>query len=681
MEGESSSRSPDTAEGKSTTTHSNSHSHSHIDLLKDNFVTIEYENGNRLLPKIIISDEFYEKLCAPWRKTLIFKLLGKKKGKEKEIGYFLMKDKLKETWKIRAGFEMIDVGYGFYAITFDEDDDRDKVIGNGPWVIFNQLLTVRLWSPEFVSSENAVDRTLIWIRFPGLSFVFHDESVLFTLASCAGCPVKVDPNTLRITNGRFSGRVCVARVCVEIDLSLLLVENFCLQDHWYKIEYEGMDLLLPSVVVRPEEPRIELKSFEKVASGEGCSTSGSGSRDDGSVFRVYFKGLVSEEIVKGQKVVFGGIGVAVCDEDDNLLLEVSKPLLLGIETSRVIAEAKALIEALDAAHSLELKRIVYFCDYCTLLQFVSGKWPVKHQKVAMLVNEVHLLQREFTYCNPRLVSRDDLKYASKLARDAIVSQSTRHAESGSSTKSLNQTCVICLEDSDINQFFSVDGCQHRYCFSCMKRHVEVKLLHGMVPKCPHEGCNNELLADSCRKFLPHKLIETMQQRKLEASIPVTDKIYCPYPRCSALMSKTEVLEYSKNLTGSEPGRKRCIKCRRFFCFMCKVPWHFDMSCYRYKMLNPNPPAEDLKLKSLATSSFWRQCVKCNHMIELAEGCYHITCRCGNEFCYQCGAEWKDKKATCDCPLWADDDESEWEEDEDVDDDDDDSYTDSPDDFY
>ena len=26
-------------------------------------------------------------------------------------------------------------------------------------------------------------------------------------------------------------------------------------------------------------------------------------------------------------------------------------------------------------------------------------------------------------------------------------------------------------------------------------------------------------------------------------------------------------------------------------------------------------------------------------------------RCGYEFCYTCGAEWKNKKATCSCPLW------------------------------
>lgn len=109
------------------------------------------------------------------------------------------------------------------------------------------------------------------------------------------------------------------------------------------------------------------------------------------------------------------------------------------------------------------------------------------------------------------MARHDLKFALKLARDAIVSQSNRPAES-SSVNSLNETCVICLEDTDRSQIFSVDECQHRYYFSCMKQHVEVKLLHGMVPKCPHEGCKNELLIDSCRKFLTSKLIETIQQQ-------------------------------------------------------------------------------------------------------------------------------------------------------------------------
>lgn len=393
-------------------------------------------------------------------------------------------------------------------------------------------------------------------------------------------------------------------------------------------------------------------NFEKPF-GEGSSSGSTMRNNEGPVVRVYFKGLVSEESVRGESVSLAGIGVAVCDDEDNLILEISKTVD-GNESRKIAVELMALIEGFNAVIALDLKRVIYFGDYYTLFQHLSGKWASKQPKVAALLNEVNMLQRKFAYCSPRLVARHDLKFAFKLARDAIVSQSMRPAES-SGVKSLNETCVICLEDSDVSQFFSVDGCQHRYCFSCMRQHVEVKLLHGMVPICPHEGCKNELLVDSCRKFLTSKLVETMQQRNLEASIPHTEKIYCPYPRCSALMSKTEVLDYSKSLMGSVQSMpKKCVKCHGLFCFSCKVPWHSGMTCYTYKRLNPNPPSEDVKLKSLASRSLWKQCVKCNHMIELAEGCYHMTCRCGFEFCYKCGAEWKDKKATCSCPLWEED---------------------------
>ncbi|XP_012064880.1 probable E3 ubiquitin-protein ligase rbrA isoform X2 [Jatropha curcas] len=409
--------------------------------------------------------------------------------------------------------------------------------------------------------------------------------------------------------------------------------------------------------------------FEKPF-GEGSSRS---MGNDDSVFKLYFKGLVSEENVGGKKVILAGIGVAICDPVGNLVFEIRKPLV-GNGMSRQAAEAKALIEGLNAALALELKRISIYCDYYPLYKFIIGRWPPKQRKVATLVNQVSLIQRKFTYCIPTLVARNDIKHAFKLARDAIVSQTTTPAGS-SHGKRVQETCVICLEDTDVERMFSVDGCRHRYCFSCMKQHVEVKLLHGMVPKCPHEGCKSELRVNCCGKFLTPKLLETLNQRIEEASIPVTEKVYCPYPKCSALMSKNEVSEYAKSaLVGSDrSGARKCLKCHGLFCINCKVPWHSNMTCIVYKMRHPNPHAEDAKLKSLASRNQWRQCVKCNHMIELAEGCYHMTCRCGFQFCYVCGAEWKDKKPTCSCRLWDEDnilhDDDEEEEEEELSDDD------------
>lgn len=244
----------------------------------------------------------------------------------------------------------------------------------------------------------------------------------------------------------------------------------------------------------------------------------------------------------------------------------------------------------------------------------------------MLVSQVKSLQAKFTVCNPILVPRFDIKFAFKLARDAIDSQSQTNQPAQSITsKNVNEICVICLEATDVNQMFSVDGCLHRYCFSCMKQHVEVKLLHGMIPRCPHEDCKSDLTVDNCAKFLTPKHVETMRQRIKEASIPATEKVYCPYPRCSALMSKRELLQDVKSRDVELLGVRKCLKCQCLFCINCKVPWHRNRTCADYKRLNPYP-SEDTKLKSLASTNLWRQCVKCNHMIELAEGCYHMTCR-------------------------------------------------------
>jgi hypothetical protein len=56
-------------------------------------------------------------------------------------------------------------------------------------------------------------------------------------------------------------------------------------------------------------------------------------------------------------------------------------------------------------------------------------------------------------------------------------------------------------------------------------------------------------------------------------------------------------------------------------------------------------------------------------------------RCGYEFCYTCGDEWKNKQATCSCPLWDEDQiwidqDRDFDEEEDEGEDEDDEYYDS-----
>ncbi|PRQ33725.1 putative transcription factor C2H2 family [Rosa chinensis] len=435
-------------------------------------------------------------------------------------------------------------------------------------------------------------------------------------------------------------------------------------DHDMAFNLQLQEAMAASLALRPPStspqtlhPRIhdhnfviDLTDWPEAYCTNDASSSSKAAEEESECFRLYFKGLVSEERVKDMDVIVAGVGVAVCDARDNRILEAKKNLEAfggGEVLSNEAAELEALIEGLSTALTLDLRNVTFFCDNNKLYQYVTYKVHPENFKIATLVTQVALLQRKFEHCTPSLVEPSAIKFAFQFAREAIVSQITWTASNG---KRFNETCVICFEETDVTRMFSIEGCLHKYCCNCMKQHIEAKLLNGSMVHCPHEGCESEVSIDSCETFLEPKLVQVMRQRIKESSIPVTEKVYCPDPKCSALMSKNDVLENTKNyfVAVEQSGVRLCMECHRCFCINCKVPFD-NHTCYDYKKSNPS--AEEQLVKSLAKKKHWRQCVNCSHMVELAEGCYHITCRCGYEFCYTCGAEWKDKTPTCSCPIW------------------------------
>lgn len=126
---------------------------------------------------------------------------------------------------------------GFYMVKFDIKEDREKVINGGPWMIFDHYLAVSTWSPEFISPAAKVTKTLAWVRIPCLNVLFYDESYLLSVARAIGNPIKVDRNTVKKDIGRF------ARIYVELDLTQAIVGKICIENFWYKIEYEGLHVI------------------------------------------------------------------------------------------------------------------------------------------------------------------------------------------------------------------------------------------------------------------------------------------------------------------------------------------------------------------------------------------------------------------------------------------------------
>ena len=54
--------------------------------------------------------------------------------------------------------------------------------------------------------------------------------------------------------------------------------------------------------------------------------------------------------------------------------------------------------------------------------------------------------------------------------------------------------------------------------------------------------------------------------------------------------------------------------------------------------------EDVALLDEARRRRWQRCSQCRRMIDLGQGCRHMTCMCGHEFCYTCGKPWWTNKA-------------------------------------
>ncbi|GAU48589.1 hypothetical protein TSUD_405790 [Trifolium subterraneum] len=168
-------------------------------------------------------DTIMKDLSVPWKDALVVKLLGK------HLRYNIMKNKLKNVWKLMGGIELMDVRSSFYMVKFDGEEDKNKVINGGPWMIYDHYFVMRQWTPSFNASTTKIDKTMVWIRIPSLNLAFYDESVLWALASMVGNPIKVDLQTLKVARGRF------ARMCVEVDLTKPVVGRVGINGEWYHV--------------------------------------------------------------------------------------------------------------------------------------------------------------------------------------------------------------------------------------------------------------------------------------------------------------------------------------------------------------------------------------------------------------------------------------------------------------
>ncbi|XP_014521574.1 probable E3 ubiquitin-protein ligase ARI10 [Vigna radiata var. radiata] len=198
-------------------------------------------------------------------------------------------------------------------------------------------------------------------------------------------------------------------------------------------------------------------------------------------------------------------------------------------------------------------------------------------------------------------------------------------------------CGICMDAKPGEEMFRNQNCSHLYCVDCIGGHVAAKIQENIsMVKCPEPKCKEVIEPENCRSIIPKEVLDRWENALCENVVLESQKFYCPYKDCSAMM----ICDEGEVVTISE-----CPHCNRLFCAQCKVSWHAGLDCSEFNALKHDERGrEDLLVLDLAKNKSWRRCPKCRFYVEKNEGCSHISCRCGKEFCYACGSSWSQSHA-------------------------------------
>ena len=103
--------------------------------------------------------------------------------------------KLENIWSPNGDYMVVDLDNDYFMVKFDDEEDYSQALLNGLWTVFSHYLLVQPWNPSFSIDDINLSTVATWIRFLGLPMQYYHKSVLCTIASLIGRPLKIDYST------------------------------------------------------------------------------------------------------------------------------------------------------------------------------------------------------------------------------------------------------------------------------------------------------------------------------------------------------------------------------------------------------------------------------------------------------------------------------------------------------
>lgn len=181
------------------------------------------------------------------------------------------------------------------------------------------------------------------------------------------------------------------------------------------------------------------------------------------------------------------------------------------------------------------------------------------------------------------------------------------------------SCSCCYDDHPTKDLVKLP-CQHAYCKQCFRQlvHNALRAEANWPPRC----CGLAPIDhNTCLRNIPRAVAGVYKQKRLEYSVPIGQRYYCPVPDCGLFVPADK---------DNTPFRRARCKAKHATCMDCRRATHGDaVEC---------PRNADMELVQwIARQEGWRRCYRCLTMIEHTKACRRMTCPCGAQFCYVCGA--------------------------------------------
>ncbi|MBA0739954.1 hypothetical protein Gogos_013179 [Gossypium gossypioides] len=193
-----------------------------LDLLDEDIVR---SSMNGILA-IDFSDWINKFLIKDMKHTVVIKLL------RRNIAYATLQTKIYSLWRPNQPFPLMDIENSYYLAKFENPGDFERVLSQGPWIVYGQYLTVQPWSIDFNPSQPFSNMVMAWIRQPGLPRHMYKRKILWEIEGMIGRVAKLDFNTNNGVRGRFT------RMALYVNLGKALISQVLINGVLQRIEYE-----------------------------------------------------------------------------------------------------------------------------------------------------------------------------------------------------------------------------------------------------------------------------------------------------------------------------------------------------------------------------------------------------------------------------------------------------------